>query len=76
MPKDIMNSDIMETQRSTQSAAQRSTKRPEHLDAPSYLRKNTPVPAPQKMDEGQVERLKTGPTRFGDWEKNGIAIDF
>lgn len=54
----------------------RSTKRPAHLDAPEYLRDNMPVPKPEKMDEAQAEKLKKGPTRFGDWEKNGIAIDF
>lgn len=54
----------------------RSTKRPKYLDAPAYLRDNIPVPKPEKIDEKQAEKLKTGPTRFGDWEKNGIAIDF
>ncbi len=54
----------------------RSTKRPKHLDAPDYLRKNTDVPEPQDIEEEQNERLKKGPTRYGDWEKNGIAIDF
>lgn len=58
------------------SGFDRSTKRPAHLDAPEYLRKNTPVPKPEKMADEQKERLKKGPTRFGDWEKNGIAIDF
>lgn len=54
----------------------RSTKRPKHLDAPEYLRDNMPVPKPKEIDEKQAEKLKKGPTRFGDWEKNGIAIDF
>ncbi len=54
----------------------RATKRPSYLDAPRYLRKNTPVPKAQDIEKEQAEKLKSGPTRFGDWEKNGIAIDF
>ncbi|ALE17509.1 hypothetical protein AMC99_02232 [Altererythrobacter epoxidivorans] len=33
---------------------------------------NDPPPAPK---EGKVDE-ELSPTRFGDWEKNGIAIDF
>ena len=39
-------------------------KRPKHLEAPAYLSPSPPVP--QRLD----------PTRFGDWEKKGIAVDF
>ena len=47
--------------------------------APDYLSKSPPVPAPEPVDEltppfGEQERLD--PTRYGDWEKKGIAIDF
>ena len=54
-------------------------KRPKHLDAPAYLSPSPPVPAPEQVNEpappsGEEKRLD--PTRYGDWEKKGIAIDF
>ncbi len=54
-------------------------KRPRHLDPPSYLSKSPPVPEPgppveQTPPAGEAERIE--PTRYGDWEKKGIAIDF
>ena len=54
-------------------------KRPRHLDPPDYLSKSEPAPAPEAVEptappQGEPERLD--PTRYGDWEKKGIAIDF
>ncbi|HEY4070951.1 MAG TPA: DUF1674 domain-containing protein [Sphingomicrobium sp.] len=54
-------------------------KRPKHLDAPTYLSASPPVPEPGKSERpsppsGEEERLD--PTRYGDWEKKGIAVDF
>ena len=54
-------------------------KRPKHLDPPNYLSKSPPVPQPepgkpQKPPAG--EETKLDPTRYGDWEKKGVAIDF
>ena len=54
-------------------------KRPKHLDAPAYLTPSPPVPEPERTDEdappvGEEGRLD--PTRYGDWEKKGIAVDF
>jgi hypothetical protein len=54
-------------------------KRPKHLDAPDYLSPSPPVPAPDLAAEpgppaGEERRLD--PTRYGDWEKKGIAVDF
>jgi len=54
-------------------------KRPKHLDAPAHLSPSPPVPEPgrNKTDAppaGEEERLD--PTRYGDWEKKGIAVDF
>jgi hypothetical protein len=54
-------------------------KRPAHLDPPANLSKSPPVPEPEPVREtepppGEEERLD--PTRYGDWEKNGIAVDF
>jgi hypothetical protein len=46
---------------------------------PAYLSKSPPVPEPEPNavplpPEGEERRLD--PTRYGDWEKKGIAIDF
>jgi hypothetical protein len=54
-------------------------KRPKHLDPPAYLSKSPPVPKAEVVDahaapEGEEQR--PDPTRYGDWEKKGIAIDF
>jgi hypothetical protein len=54
-------------------------KRPKHLDAPAYLSPSPPVPQAEPRQNsappaGEEERLE--PTRYGDWEKKGIAIDF
>lgn len=54
-------------------------KRPRHLDPPDYLSKSAPVPDP---DCGYAdappagEEARPNPTRYGDWEKKGIAVDF
>lgn len=53
------------------------TKRPAWVKAPAHLSKNTPVPAPEPLvraPEPEPERLD--PVRYGDWEFNGLAIDF
>jgi len=54
-------------------------KRPKHLDPPAYLSPSPPVPKPEAIEAddspaGEEERLD--PTRYGDWEKKGIAVDF
>jgi hypothetical protein len=53
-------------------------KRPKHLDPPAHLSTSPPVPKPEKVSPpppaGEEERLD--PTRYGDWEKKGVAIDF
>jgi hypothetical protein len=56
-----------------------AVKRPKHLDAPSYLTPSPPVPEPEPIRSlpppaGEEEKLD--PTRYGDWEKKGIAVDF
>lgn len=58
-----------------------TTKRPPpHLDPPAHLSPSPPVPEPEPLPEaaappdGEEDRLD--PTRYGDWEKKGIAIDF
>jgi hypothetical protein len=53
-------------------------KRPDHVKPPAYLSKSPPVPAPAETPAGPP--LETGsrpePTRYGDWEIKGIAVDF
>ena len=54
-------------------------KRPRHLDPPAHLSPSPPVPDPEPAAEppppdGEEHRLD--PTRYGDWEKKGIAVDF
>jgi uncharacterized protein DUF1674 len=54
-------------------------KRPQHLDPPAHLSPSPPIPQPesgeaQPAPAGEEHRLD--PTRYGDWEKKGIAVDF
>ena len=53
-------------------------KRPKHVKPPAYLSKSPPVPKPEAVEHGLPagEVDKPDPTRYGDWEKKGIAIDF
>lgn len=50
--------------------------RPEHLKPPAYLTKNPPVPEPQEKPAPEQDPLGLNPTRYGDWELKGVAIDF
>jgi hypothetical protein len=49
----------------------RATQRPERFAKPAHW-SDAPPPAPQAT--GAEEELS--PTRYGDWVKDGIAIDF
>ena len=54
-------------------------KRPKHIKPPAHLSESPPVPQPEVKigtppPSGEEGRLD--PTRYGDWEKKGIAIDF
>ena len=53
-------------------------KRPDHLKPPAHLSQSPPVPKPEAATppppEGEEDKLD--PTRYGDWVKKGIAIDF
>ena len=55
-----------------------SMKRPKHVKAPAYLTKSPAVPKPGAVEATSPagEEGKPDPTRYGDWEKKGIAIDF
>jgi hypothetical protein len=48
-------------------------KRPKRPPPPSHLSPSPPVPKP---GPGKPEDEPLSPTRYGDWEKKGIAIDF
>lgn len=50
--------------------------RPEHLKPPAYLSKNAPVPEPEPPRDAPDDPLGLDPTRYGDWELKGIAVDF
>ncbi|QNN68472.1 DUF1674 domain-containing protein [Sphingomonas lutea] len=56
----------------------RGVKRPKHLDPPAHLSPSPPIPAPAEAapEPPAGEKPRPEPTRYGDWEKNGIAIDF
>jgi len=54
------------------AAMERATHRPAHLKKPAHWT-NPPVPEPKAL-EPSTDPLD--PTRFGDWENKGIAVDF
>jgi len=46
---------------------------------PDYLSESPPVPKPEPANESPPpagEKQRLDPTRYGDWEKKGIAVDF
>ena len=47
------------------------SKRAPHFTKPAYW-SNDPPPAPARVEDDEP----LSPTRYGDWEKKGIAIDF
>ena len=52
--------------------------RPAHLQPPAHLSKSPPVPEPETVEAAPPAgaQHKLDPTRYGDWEKKGIAVDF
>jgi len=51
--------------------------RPDHLKPPAYLSKNPPLPEPAESTSAPPSSEEfPDPTRYGDWERKGIAIDF
>ena len=49
--------------------------RPADLKPPAYLAKSPPVPAPEPLKPAH-DPLGRDPTRYGDWELKGVAVDF
>nr|WP_083434576.1 DUF1674 domain-containing protein [Sphingomonas sp. Y57] len=55
-----------------------SGKRPPHVKPPAHLSPNPPVPQPEPIKPAAESGGRDGPdpTRYGDWELKGIAVDF
>jgi hypothetical protein len=52
-------------------------KRPDHVKPPAYLSKSPPVPEPSEAPLTPLPPDEAmDPTRYGDWERKGIAVDF
>lgn len=53
-------------------------KRPAWVKPPAYLSKSPPVPEPKAAEPMPESGGRGGhePTRYGDWEIKGIAVDF
>jgi hypothetical protein len=50
------------------------SRRPPGLKPPAHLSPSPPVPPPS--DKAPEPEKGLSPVRYGDWEKNGIAVDF
>ena len=55
--------------------SQRATTRPQPFAKPAHWT-NDPAPAPAAAKADEADPAGLSPTRYGDWEKNGIAVDF
>jgi len=55
-----------------------SGKRPPHVKPPAHLSPSPPVPQPREVEAKPESGGRDGldPTRYGDWERKGIAVDF
>ena len=50
--------------------------RPDHVKPPAYLSESPPVPEPEPVEAPAEDPLGRDPTRYGDWERKGVAVDF
>lgn len=50
--------------------------RPAHVKPPAHLSESPPVPDPDPVDSPGETRDPLDPTRYGDWERKGVAVDF
>lgn len=64
------------TQDDRKPASRKAGQRPAHVKPPAHLSKSPPVPKPDPLDKADEILEKDGPTRYGDWEYKGLAIDF
>lgn len=51
----------------------RATRRPRPFTKPAHW---SDAPAPTPANTAQVDPEGLSPTRYGDWVKKGIAVDF
>ncbi|MBB5987935.1 DUF1674 domain-containing protein [Sphingobium lignivorans] len=52
-------------------------RRPDHVKPPAYLSKSPPCPQPAESEaQPRPDEERPEPTRYGDWEIKGIAVDF
>lgn len=51
--------------------SKRATERPDHFEKPAHWSNDPPPPPAASKDDEELS-----PTRYGDWVKDGIAIDF
>jgi hypothetical protein len=60
------------------SSIRRPGERPPHLKPPAHLSKSPPLPQPSPPLEAEEQGGPKGPepTRYGDWENDGICRDF
>lgn len=52
----------------------RATQRPQTFTKPAHW-SGAPAPQPQEA-KAEEDPAGLSPTRYGDWERNGIAVDF
>ena len=50
--------------------------RPPHVKPPAHLSKSPPVPQPDPVGTPPRLNEELSPTRYDDWERKGIAVDF
>ncbi|WP_235037828.1 MULTISPECIES: DUF1674 domain-containing protein [unclassified Novosphingobium] len=56
------------------SMIKRATQRPEGFSKPAHWT-NEPAPRPAQFKDGE-DPDGLSPTRYGDWVRNGVAVDF
>ena len=59
---------------SDQAPLKRATQRPAPFAKPAHWT-NEPAPAPAPA-QGEADPAGLSPTRYGDWVRDGIAVDF
>ena len=57
------------------SHIERATTRPKEFKKPAHW-SDDPPPKPQPLKADEEDPQGLSPTRYGDWVKDGIAIDF
>jgi hypothetical protein len=61
----------------SEAEASAMSNRPPHVKPPAHLSPNPPVPQPEPAErDADRDPLGRDPTRYGDWERKGVAVDF